>query len=101
MEYPGNSYAMRGEMKRVASEDPSTYQNTSGHYYVRLKYTVWPELYGDELPIPFPTLKAALFFAEINITSTVVRARVYTPSGTLVTIFAYSNSGTVRNDLLS
>ena len=98
MDYPGNSYTMRGEMKRVASENPNIYQNSSGHFYVRLKYTVWPELYGDEFPIHFPTEVAALRFAQGNISSTIVRARVFTPSGKLIMTFDYSVHGVTRSD---
>lgn len=98
MDHPGNSYTMRGEMKRVASENPTVYQNSSGHFYVRLKITVWPEIYGDEFPIHFPTEAAALRFAESNLSATTVRARVFTPSGKLVMTFDYSVHGVIRSD---
>lgn len=85
MDYPGNSYNQRGAMKRVVQKHPETYQNDRGHYYVRLQYNIWPDIYGDELPIHFPTEKSALLFATNSISETIVRARVYTPSGILVT----------------
>jgi hypothetical protein len=98
MDYPGNSYTMRGEMKRVASENPTVYQNSEGHFYVRLKYTVWPEIYGDEFPIHEPSLEAALMFAQNHISPTIICARVFTPSGKLVTTFDYSVHGVTRSD---
>ena len=86
-DYPGNSYKERGIMKHFPTPSHLAYENDEGHYFVRLKYTIWPSIYGKELPIHFPTQEAAMTFAKNNITSTIIRARVYTPSGKLVMTF--------------
>ncbi len=90
MKYPGNSFKQRGIMKHVARKQPGIF-HTEGHYYVRIEYTVWPEIYGDQLPIHFPTVQAALLFAENNCSLVKPYIRVYTPDGTLVKTFTFTN----------
>jgi hypothetical protein len=62
--------------------------NSPQFYSVRLKYSVWPEIYGDRRPILFPTLDAALRFAECNLSPIIHQAQVYSPDGKLVYHFS-------------
>lgn len=61
------------------------------NYYVRLTINVWPEIYGDERPIPFPTEQAARCFAKRNLSSTIIRARVYSPTDKLLADYDRKN----------
>ena len=88
MDYPGNSYKQRGIKKVSPMLSPVESQNNlDQHYYVRIKCTVWPTIYGEQLPIPFPTLIAALRFAENNLSDTNPVIRVYAPDGVLAEVF--------------
>ena len=69
--------------KSIKTEDNRT------HYYVRLKFKIWPEIYGKQIPIHFPTEEAALRFARNNISSNRPLARIYTSDGKLVDKFVY------------
>jgi len=66
---------------------PFSIMNDDPYYSVRLKYSVWPEIYGDERPILFPTEKAAMRFAQCNLSSLIPQARVYSPTGVLMETF--------------
>lgn len=59
-------------------------------YSVRLKYSVWPEIYGDERKILFPTLDAATRFAECNLSTLIPQARVYSPDDRLLNTFQFA-----------
>jgi hypothetical protein len=86
-DYPGNSYKERGILKNFPMPDKDLFANDNGYYYVRIKYTVWPSIYGDQWPIHFPTLISALTFAENNLSETKPVIRVYAPDGVLADIF--------------
>lgn len=87
-DYPGNSYKERGILKNFpVVPDKDAFVNDDGHYYVRIKYTVWPSIYGAQMPIHFPTLKSALMFAENNLSETKPVIRVYAPDGVLAEVF--------------
>jgi len=63
--------------------------NDDPYYYVRLKITVWPEIYGDERPILFPTFPAAIGFAQGNLSAIIPQARVYSPNDELMATLNY------------
>jgi hypothetical protein len=87
MDYPGNSYKQRGIMKNFPVPSPKIFENDQGHYFVRIKSMVWPTIYGEQLPIHFPKINAALRFAENNISHTMPVIRVYSPDGELAEVF--------------
>jgi len=70
------------------SRRPFSIMNDDPYYSVRLEYSVWPEIYGDQRPILFPTEKAAVRFAECNLSSLIPRARVYSPKGVMISSVA-------------
>jgi hypothetical protein len=69
---------------------PFSIMNDDKYFYVRLTMSVWPEIYGDEKPILFPTEKAAMRFAECNLSTLIPRARVYTPDHKLVSVLQFA-----------
>lgn len=72
-------------MFQVPKERPDLIMDNSPQFYsVRLKITVWPEIYGDERPILFPTLDSALRFVQGNLSEQIVQARVYSPDQRLI-----------------
>ena len=79
MDFPSNSLKLRGII-----------MEPSKPHYVRIKYAVWPEIYGEQTPIPFPTLKSALLFAQNNCTVNKPLTRVFNEDG-LVKSFTYKD----------
>lgn len=69
---------------------PFSIMNEDTFYYVRMKISVWPTIYGDERPILFPTEKAAMRFAQNNLSSVAPVARVYSPSGELLSTLQFA-----------
>jgi hypothetical protein len=72
--------------------------NSPQFYSVRLKYSVWPEIYGDERPILFPTLEAALRFAECNLSALIPQARIYSPDRQLLCHLPIRGNNTPYNE---
>jgi hypothetical protein len=87
--FPSNSHKRRDIEEEDIVPIPIDIKDHPGYYYVRIKHTVWPELYGGQIPIPFPTLKAAWGFAENNVAPTRPVTRVYTSDGDLCWMFTY------------
>ena len=87
--FPNNSHKWRDVEEEDIVPIPIEIKDYSGYYYVRIKHTVWPEIYGEQIPIPFPTLKAAWRFAENNVSATTPVTRVYTPDDDLAWMFTY------------
>lgn len=63
--------------------------DTAGFYMVKVKYTVWPSIYGKQLPHAFPTEHAAMMFAEHNVSENKPLTRVYDPDGHIIKRFTY------------
>lgn len=87
--FPSNSHKLRGVEKESLLPSPVEFKDNRKHYYVQLKCAVWPEIYGKQLPIHFPNLKAAWAFAEGNLSPIWPVARVYTPDNDLAWTFIY------------
>lgn len=91
MDYPSNSYKLRGISKGPPVPSLRMPREPHQYFYVRIEYSVWPEIYGDQIPIPFPTLEAALRFAQGNICETKPHTRVFDEEGVLVETFTYQD----------
>lgn len=89
--FPNNSHKRRDIEQEDIVPIPMEIKDYSTYYYVRIKYTIWPELYGEQIPIPFPTLRSAWAFAENNISDIKPVTRVYTPDGDLAWMFTYKD----------
>lgn len=69
----------------------SVKESKKPYYYVRIKYSVWPDIYGEEIPIHFPTLTAALRFAENNCNSIKPQIRVFNDDDIMIKRFNYQD----------
>ena len=87
--YPNNTHKRRDIEQEDIVPIPMEIKDYSDHYYVRVKYAVWPKIYGEHLPIPFPTLTSAWDFAKHNLSTTTPVTRVYSPDGDLCWVFIY------------
>jgi hypothetical protein len=89
MDYPGNSYKLRGISKEPPVPSLSRQRAARQYYYVRIEYSVWPEIYGKQLPIPFPNRDSAIRFALNNCNAIKPHTRVFAEDGTLVANFTH------------
>lgn len=89
--WPSNSHKSRALKEKDVLTTPKEIEikDVQDYYYVRIKYIVWPEIYGKQLPIHFPTLEASMKFAQGNCTESKPLTRVYTPDNELVGVFKY------------
>lgn len=89
MDYPSNSYKLRGISKEPPVPSLIRQRDSHQYFYVRIEFTVWPEIYGGQIPIPFPTKESAIRFALNNCNVTTPHTRVLTEDGTLVANFTH------------
>lgn len=93
--WPSNSHKQRVIKEKSVLSTPVKVIDNHGrqaYFYVRIKYTVWPEIYGKQMPIHFPTLEAALRFAKNNLSVNKPQTRVYSPDDKLVETFEYKET---------
>lgn len=87
--FPSNSHKLRAIQKNPMLPNQLKRKTNREGFYVKIEYNIWPEIYGKKIPYYFPTLDAALKFAEGNVSVNKPIIGVYTAQGILIEMFTY------------